>query len=264
MSPRIRLLHQLGRSGGTLISRCLGSMRGVVLLSEIHPFTPFIRDDLKCRIQRQDPLYQAAQWFGLIDEHDYVSILAEDGSVRFAEIIRLIERKARETGSSLVIRNWAHLDYAARPFLEEPTYQLSLVAELQADFDILQTATVRHPVDQYLSFQRMRLLRGIGAGEYLSGYRRFAEQCLEIGFTRFEDFCADPDWHLLRLCEQLDVAFDPDYRTRWLDYETITGDRVTKRVIKPVRRKHAPSEVMDQLRRCPDYRPLMEMLGYAP
>jgi len=239
-------------------------MQGVVLLSEIHPFTPFVREDLKCRIQRQDPLYQAAQWFGLIDERDYASILADDGSVRFAEIIRLIERKARATGRNLVIRNWAHLDYAAAPFLDEPSYQLSLVEELQADFDIRHTATVRHPVDQYLSFRRMRLLRGIRVGDYLAGYRRFAEQCLEIGFTRFEDFCADPDSHLRRLCRQLDVPFDPGYRARWVHYETITGDRLTKRVIEPVQRKQAPQEVMDEFRRCKDYRPLMEMLGYAP
>jgi len=162
VKPRIRLLHQLGRSGGTLISRCLGSMQGVVLLSEIHPFTPFVR------------------------------------------------------------------------------------------------------VDQYLSFRRMRLLRGISVGDYLAGYRRFAGQCLEIGFTRFEDFCVDPDWHLRSLCRRLDVPFDPGYRTRWVDYETITGDRLTKRLIEPVQRKHAPLELMDELRRCPDYRPLMEMLGYAP
>ncbi len=45
--PVVRLVHHLARSGGTLISRCLGCMSGVLLLSEIHPlgtrhFNPLI------------------------------------------------------------------------------------------------------------------------------------------------------------------------------------------------------------------------------
>ncbi len=35
--PAIRVLHQLARTGGTIISKCLGAMAGVVLLSEINP-----------------------------------------------------------------------------------------------------------------------------------------------------------------------------------------------------------------------------------
>ena len=33
----IRLIHNLPRSGGTIISKCLGAQKDVILLSEIHP-----------------------------------------------------------------------------------------------------------------------------------------------------------------------------------------------------------------------------------
>ena len=33
----IRLIHNLPRSGGTIISKSLGAQKDVVLLSEIHP-----------------------------------------------------------------------------------------------------------------------------------------------------------------------------------------------------------------------------------
>jgi len=50
------ILHHLARTGGTLISRCLGSMDGVCLLSEIsHLGTSHV-----------NPLQQAADWYGLV------------------------------------------------------------------------------------------------------------------------------------------------------------------------------------------------------
>ena|GEM_PF-4627496 len=33
----LRIIHQLARSGGTLLNRCLGCMPGILMLSEIHP-----------------------------------------------------------------------------------------------------------------------------------------------------------------------------------------------------------------------------------
>ena len=33
----IRLIHNLPRSGGTIISKCISAQKDVVLLSEIHP-----------------------------------------------------------------------------------------------------------------------------------------------------------------------------------------------------------------------------------
>ena len=62
--PRIRLLHHLARSGGTVISRCLGAMDRVVLLSEIHPLG----------VRMFDPLYQAHAWHGLLTDDDVANL----------------------------------------------------------------------------------------------------------------------------------------------------------------------------------------------
>jgi len=35
--PKLWVLHNMPRSGGTLLSKCLGSMSEHILLSEIHP-----------------------------------------------------------------------------------------------------------------------------------------------------------------------------------------------------------------------------------
>ena len=47
----IRLIHNLQRSGGTIISKCLGAQDDVVLLSEIHPIGIEVLKRMKSLIQ---------------------------------------------------------------------------------------------------------------------------------------------------------------------------------------------------------------------
>ena len=58
--PAIRILHNMARSGGTLIAQCIGALPGVALLSEIHPDG----------VRFIDPLRQAQEWHGLIDAEE--------------------------------------------------------------------------------------------------------------------------------------------------------------------------------------------------
>ena len=67
----IRLVHNLGGCGGTLLSRCLGVLPRVALFSEINPlsvnlFAPF------------HPLYQDREWVQLLKEQDYETFLNVD------------------------------------------------------------------------------------------------------------------------------------------------------------------------------------------
>ena len=96
--PVVRVLHQMARSGGTVICRCLASMRGVVLLSEIHPRG----------LRMFDPLQQAHEWYGLLNEKDIRA--ARAGQLGFRNAIALVHRCCAERGLVLVIRDWSHLD----------------------------------------------------------------------------------------------------------------------------------------------------------
>ena len=64
--PTLRLLHHMARSGGTLISKCLGCMSGVLLLSEIHPLGT----------NHFNPLVQAQRWYGLLSSQDLIELKA--------------------------------------------------------------------------------------------------------------------------------------------------------------------------------------------
>ena len=101
--PVLRILHQMARSGGTVICRCLGSMRDVVLLSEIHP----------AGRAYFDPLQQAHEWHGLLTEQDILR--ARTGQIDFATAIALIDQRARDSGKILLLRDWSAVRVATLP-----------------------------------------------------------------------------------------------------------------------------------------------------
>jgi hypothetical protein len=177
-----------------------------------------------------------------------------------------VHARAAERGSLLVIRDWTHLDFTGVPHVPRPRYVLSLAEALAPSFDILHTATVRHPIDQWLSLQKSRPIRAaLGLPAFLSGYRRFAQLCPRLGFVRFEDFADDPDRALQTLCERLALPYDAGYRQRWAGYTWITGD-IGGAARRPEINRPARPPVEESLLAAfaanADYRAALDLLGY--
>lgn len=255
--PTLRIVHQMARSGGTIISRCLGCMRDVVLLSEIHPLG----------LNRYNPLDQAHNWFRLLTASD-IRRLQERKQVPFEEAMELIYDRCSAMGKTLMIRDWNHLDFTGIPFLKEPAYRLLTAEALSSRFSIQAVATVRHPIDQWLSLRTLDIFQGkIDLDRFLVGYHKYAEFCQKIGFVRYEDFTKAPEKHMERICYQLSVSYDPAFIDKWRKYTTITGDNQSERgykeIIKPVPRRHMETGLADQFEENPDYRRIIEIFGYS-
>ncbi len=207
----------MARSGSTLMCRCLGCMEGVVLLSELHPLASL-----------DGAFRQAKEWFGLLTQND-IAELQKPGSANYTKAIVLIEQRCRERGATLILRDWAHLDYTGYPYLA-PGYRPLLYTELAESFDIVRISTTRDPVTQWQSLIRLDMMRKppqagtFGLDQFLVGYRKYAELCVETGFIRYEDFLLDPDLAMRKLCDHLQIKFDPGFINKWPDYKTITGD----------------------------------------
>ena len=86
----IRLIHNLQRSGGTIISKCLGAQEGVVLLSEIHPKGIEVLRKMNRNYDYGDPIFQA-QWNELFKKEEYEKI--KNSNYNFEEKISLIVEK---------------------------------------------------------------------------------------------------------------------------------------------------------------------------
>ncbi len=262
--PVIPVLRHLARSGGTLISRCVGCMSGVVLLSEVHPANTAVTS----------PLRQAKDWFGLVTDAD-LARWKRTGQPSMLQFVALCEQRARARRPSrrLVLRDWTHMDYVGVPF-GVPSMGFGLRDALAGAYEIAEAITVRHPLDQYLSISKMNIMRGrLSEAAYLRGCAAFAEHAAgaPCGFVRYEDFTADPEPALRTLCERLTIAYDPGWRERWASYATITGDgpRMPSRAatageIRSLPRAPVPEGLHERFLASADYRAACERLGYEP
>ncbi|MCB9960181.1 MAG: sulfotransferase [Rhodospirillaceae bacterium] len=258
--PIVRVLHNLARSGGTVISKCLGAMPGVYLLSEVHPHAEHVAAAYRPMTAKLDPRYQAWTWYRLAA--GTLQLADTSPSERFVEIVGAIEVELAERGGTLLIRDWSHLDFTAAPFLDSATFTLTTADVLATRFDVVQTTTVRHPIDQWCSLHRLTVMQDLSLDTYLHGYLAFAERCAAIGFVRYEDFTAAPDAHLKTLCDRLQIPFDPGYAATWADNAHVTGDDSPLKTIAPVRRKPVDADLLAAFRANGDYRSAIALLGY--
>lgn len=239
----ITILHQLPRSGGTIINRCLGVMDEVIMLSEIHPRS--IAKEIQF-----NPVLQAYRWFHLLKDSEFNQWRRQcvDRDVSFSSWISLVARRAETRGKRLVIREFSHVDFINTP-LTNPTFESTAVKMLdEAGLNYQRFAIVRHPLDQWRSFQNYDSLRNSCSIEsFLAGYLAFTRMCEGMDYIRYEDFCDNPDKCLQEFCTASGIAFDATYKDRWQGYQSFTGD-LNRRTDRQIKVDHAPEiKTPDQL-----------------
>ena len=129
----LRLIHNLPKTGGTIISKCLGAQKNISLLSEIHPQGQKIRDKMSINSLIADPIYQAYKWNNLMTDEEYKNY--KDCNKDFKTKIDFIVKKALSVNKILIIRDWSFVDFFGKPFIE-PTYKNTLFETLQKKFEI--------------------------------------------------------------------------------------------------------------------------------
>lgn len=244
-----------------MISKCIGCMRGVTMLSEVHPANLVVTQ----------PARQAREWFGLITDAE-ITRWKRQGPPTMLQFIAICEQRAKSRGSRLVIRDWTHLDYIGVPYVR-PRMGFGFAESLGGAYGIAEAITTRHPFDQYLSLSKMEIMHGRLTPEvYLRGCAAFAEHAARAGFLRYEDFTANPEPVLRDLCERLTIPYDATWQERWSSYTMITGDtprmptsRAAKsEEIRTLPRAKAPDGLYESFLGNDDYRRACEPLGYEP
>jgi hypothetical protein len=257
--PKLRIIHHLHRTGGTLISKCIASLPGISLLSEINPATPR-------SLMVLDPLFQANFWLRLISADEARALC----DAPFAEKIAFLNERAEARGDTLVIRGWPYLDFFAEPFLQEPSNRLELADTLSNQFELLEVATVRHPMDQWLSWCRYEgsaKAKAFGFERFVDACMRFSDSTRNMEVVKYEDFVSESDRSMRRICELLELKFDPAYARRWPYYHQITGDdndRIKGGWKIAPRRRREPDQVLVELAsRTSAFAALLENYGYG-
>lgn len=259
--PPVAVVHQLARAGGTLVNRCLGSMHGIVVLSEVHPCDP-----------QSKLVFQAKNWFELLDEHDVSWVretMARPPMESFAALVELLARRCRERDRYLVLRDWTHLDFLGVPFVRDPPMRMRTESALRDRCELRQAFLVRHPLEQYLSsLSRPGMAPHLSPPRFLTAYVAFAREAANKGFLRYEDLVADPDEVLRNLCTVLNIPFDVGYKQRWPDYVKLTGDKTgpsrgfARKAIVPLPPRCGSDEVRRAFLAEPRYEESLRLLGY--
>jgi hypothetical protein len=128
----------------------LVTMEGVSLLSEINPLG----------MEHYNPLKQASDWYEFVTP-DEVRTIAVGKTDDLLTAMELIQHRAQDRGMTLVVRDWAHLDWIGFPFVDPPL-QLTWQTVFDDPSSVRTCATVRHPVDQYLAPSGIIVDRGPG------------------------------------------------------------------------------------------------------
>lgn len=238
------------RSGGTLLNRCLGSLPGSVVLSEVSPF--------RRGTSRTPPLTvreQAARWYGI-----------EIGSDDFADGIVEVADHCAGQGRRLVVRGWPVADFV--PMKQngfDPPGRLEEYHLLADRMEVRPFVFTRDAIDAWISNGRHR--------DFFRNYVRYAEAVRQSGFPllKFEEFCREPESEMRRLCEMTGLSYDAQF-LHFHDFHHVLGDLQMRRpsrgvrqeAIRPLPRMHIPGRDIRWCEGNADMKEANALFSYSP
>lgn len=202
----IASIHHLACTGGTIISKCIAALRGVYFLSEIHPF--------RANSPQFDPMAVIAQF-----QAQYGALSTTEMTSAFLAQMAIVAQCVKQRRGHLVIRDHAHTDFCARGGTLAPT-MLSTLSE--AGYRTNAVVTIRDPVESYISMLNNGW-RELGFDSYCERWLAFLDCYSDRPVYRYEDFCKNPESEIIRMCDDLHIPFDSNFRDG-IPNQRLTGD----------------------------------------
>jgi hypothetical protein len=203
---QIASIHHLGATGGTIISKCIASMRDVYFLSEIHPF--------RANAPQFDPMAVAAQF-----QAQYGALSRNEMQTAFLAQMEIVARCVERQRGYLVLRDHAHTDFCAQGGGLAPI-MLSTLSE--GGYRMNAVVTIRDPVESYVSMLSNRW-RELDFDSYCERWLAFLDSYSDRPVYRYEDFCDNPEKEITRMCVDLHIPFDANFRAG-IPKQRLTGD----------------------------------------
>lgn len=200
--PKLRIIHHLACSGGTLVSKCIASLPNVFLLSELHPETALHMAGYKPKFSPSDIITQA-RYANIPD----VDRLAWD---IFKSDLQLLDKHVSNLGGIPVVRDHSHSDFCVGDRFESKS---KIVSKLNGCFEFLRVATIRDPIDSYLSLigNNWCHFQPNNFDAYCERVWAFTSEYPDQSIFRYEDFVEDPQSIMSQIAKQLELPFSKDF-----------------------------------------------------
>ncbi|WP_297821297.1 hypothetical protein [uncultured Paraglaciecola sp.] len=253
--PKLRVLHHMACSGGSLITKCFSAMPNNFILSEVHPHSYRHLPADKATFLPSDIATLAHQ----------AKFPDSDALARkiFKSAIHETYQHVDELGGILVLRDHSHSDYCVGSSFTEK----SVVRELlNQDFEILSLVTVRNPIDSYASLQSNYWLHFNPQTfeEYCIRVIHFLSQFRKKQIIKYESFTRSPDKVMRKMCNVLQVEFNDSYKDLF-DQFKVTGDsgRTGEKIAIRPRREISP-EFACEIKKSKTFTLLCKKYGFNP
>ena len=238
---KIPVFYAFARSGGTLINRCIGCMKGNVVLSEVNPYFSVVS------IEKQ-----AKDWFSLISETEYQLLLKES----YANKIDYILTKTQSSHKKLIIRDWVTVNFLAN-CLGDDTLIPSQVLEQKLylshhEFKICPVVISRNSADVYESLKRTFIqFSSLSIDEFGIAYLKYAEAVCKYPIFHYESICEKPDITINKICNVLDISYDSCFVNHFIDFTNCTGDNTLNQLSRGY--KHTKITSLSSNKNSPNY-----------
>jgi hypothetical protein len=189
--PKLRIIHHLACSGGTLLSEYLSLLPNVYVLSEIHP---------SFHISSSSPTDIAQKATAAsIPNSDIVN------QAVFLEHIKRLNTEIEKCGGSLVIFDFSFID-----FFKNKNNHNTLLDVLSKEFDIISLILHRNPIDTYASLINQNIA-SIDFDKYCELNLEFITNTHHDFLLHYEDLSGSPTEHLKQICDYFDLSFSEDF-----------------------------------------------------
>ncbi|GFD91231.1 hypothetical protein KUL152_34570 [Tenacibaculum sp. KUL152] len=251
--PKLRIIHHLACSGGTLISKCVAAQPNTFLLSELHPTTRLHMGGGKPKFLPSDVTTQA--------RYANVPNVDELAWCIFQSSIEITSKHVANLGGYLVVRDHTHSDFCVG---EKPESTSSIVRHLNSQFEILSVATIRNPIDSYLSLvaNNWEHFEPKGFDEYCKRVECFISGFQRSEIIKYEDIVAKPLKYIRKLVNKLEIPYSDSFIDTFSAFN-VTGDSGRSgEVISPRQRRELSESFLREIQSSKSFKKISEKFGY--
>ncbi|MFT5380067.1 sulfotransferase [Alteromonas sp.] len=251
--PKLRIIHHLACSGGTLISKCVAAQPNAFLLSELHPTTRLHMGGGKPKFLPSDVTTQA--------RYANVPNVDELAWRIFQSNIDIASKHIANLGGHLVIRDHTHSDYCVG---KKPEPTSSIVYHLESKFEILSVATIRNPIDSYLSLvaNNWEHFEPKGFDEYCKRVECFVDSFQQNQIIKYEDIVENPQKYIKKLVDKLEMPYSDSFIDTFSAFN-VTGDSGRSGdVISPRKRRELSESFLREVKNSKSFKKISNKFGY--